>query len=240
MRRLAPTFGCLHEMSTLKISYWTCLRRKWLYISKAVLVFAMVLILEVYYLKWKYGSTGVSNELLDNIVQEMIRKDNFHLVTAISTNEFHWLLQFIDLSIAQSKNSIDFEFIILTLNLRTCETEYLKRVLKPKVKLHHFPYNYYPLHIRQYHLSTLKPFVILKTIAVYGETIWLEPRTQLSFLLADFSQTLSNGNLLLASTKEWQTSKQFSVNVIGISMLMQNSHVWRKFWINQTATFYQV
>ena len=225
-------------MSTRIISNVFPVRFMRLYITSVVAVVIVFVVFHFHYLNWNQGNKCnlLAKELYVNNAQERIKKDNDYLVTAISSYEFEWLMKFIDRLIAQSNGSDDFEFIIWTLNLRTCESEYLTRLRRPRIRLFRFPYHFYPLHMRQYHIIALKPIVISRTIAMYGEAIWIEPNTQLSFLLTDISRTLNHGGFVLGSATASESSPQCPVGVLALSIFRHNSFLTDWEWCAKNET----
>lgn len=131
-----------------------------------------------------------------------MKLDHYYLVTAITSNEFDWLLEIIDAANFQVKEyaSDEFQFLIWTVNIPVCEFRYLTRWSKLSVKVNRFPFHYYPLHIRQYHVTAIKPIVFSTTVAMYGEAIWIEPYTKLTFWLNEIALKLNVEGSVIGTT----------------------------------------
>ena len=144
-------------------------------------------------------------------------KDSYNLVTAISSQVFEWLLEFIDSLTAQGG---EFDLTVWSLDLRDCEFNYLKNLkTSVRIHLHHFPYHFHPLHIRHYHLSAIKPIVLQSAAAAFGEVIWIEPDSKIaSLLLDDIIEVVSDAGFVAASSSK--TSQGQCVTIaIGINYL---------------------
>jgi hypothetical protein len=150
-------------------------------------------------------------------------KDSYNLVTAISSQEFEWLLEFIDSLTAQGG---EFDLTVWSLDLRDCEFNYLKNLkTSVRIHLHHFPYHFHPLHIRHYHLSAIKPIVLQSAAAAFGEVIWIEPESKIaSLLLDDIIEVVSDAGFVAASSSK--TSQGQCVTIaIGINYLRYKNFI---------------
>ncbi|XP_046853538.1 uncharacterized protein LOC124446720 [Xenia sp. Carnegie-2017] len=184
---------------------------------KKLLFFVLALTILFYF----FNSLYVSQEpgALIDVNISGIKKDNYYFVTAITSSEFDWLLKFMDTALAQNEDVNELMFIIWTLNLRTCETEYLTRQVRFNVKVYRFPYHYHPLHVRLYHIAAIKPIVLKKMVNMYGEAVWIEPHTEPSFSLSAISLKLNLKGSMMVSTSRKLPEGQCVVNVVGFSLL---------------------
>jgi hypothetical protein len=116
-------------------------------------------------------------------------KDVFHLVTAASSKEFESLLKLIH-SFTRSKVMI--ALWLWSLDLSSCEISYIENLNVPfTIKIEHFPFHVYPLHIRQFHLLAIKPIVLEIASLAFGHALWIDPNTVLTGSLAPLLGELS-------------------------------------------------
>ncbi|XP_046853880.1 uncharacterized protein LOC124447025 [Xenia sp. Carnegie-2017] len=180
-----------------------------------VFTVALAVTILFYYIQSLHNNQDL---LIANANDYRIKQDNYHFVTAITSNEFDWLLKFMDTALAQNEDMDELVLIIWTLNLRKCESEYLTRQVRLNVKVYPFPYHYHPLHIRLYHIAAIKPIVLTKMVNMYGEAVWIEPHTEPSFLLAAISKKLNLKGYMFVSTSRHLSEGQCVVNVVGFSL----------------------
>ena len=150
-------------------------------------------------------------------------KDNYNLVTAVSSREFKWRLEFIDSVVIEDG---EFELIIWSLDLRDCEFNYINNLKTPfRIHLHHFPYHFHPLHIRYYHLTAIKPIVLESAAVAFGEAIWIEPdNIKLPSLLDNIIQILSDKGFIAASSSE-PLHRQCLTVAIGVNYLRYKTFI---------------
>ena len=152
-----------------------------------------------------------------------IKKDNFRFITAITSNEFEWLLKFMDAMVAENDDDNAMLLTVCTLNLRTCELEYLMHQKEVNVEVYQFPYQYHPLHIRQYHIMAVKPIFLAKMVATYGEAVWIEPNTKLPFPFGSIAQIFKLEGFISLSTSKEISEEQCMSNVIGFTLFSFSS-----------------
>ncbi|XP_028404155.1 uncharacterized protein LOC114526820 isoform X2 [Dendronephthya gigantea] len=149
--------------------------------------------------------------------KEIAVKDNYYLVTAISSHEFIWLLKFVDTLFSHGG---ELELIVWSLDLRDCEFNYVKNLNTPfRIHLHRFPYHFHPLHIRYYHLNAIKPIVLESASLTYGEIIWIEPSVKLPLQLDSIIEILSDKSFIAASSSNPSDAGHCQTYAIGVNYI---------------------
>ena len=195
----------------------------------AVRCFLVLLILALSLVYWSSISGRLKADVIDNdssqkaaVLEIPILKDSYNLVTAISSREFQWLLKFVDSVIIQNGQ---FDITVWSLDLRDCEFNFLKNLkTSVRIHLHHFPYHFYPLHIRYYHLTAIKPIVLGSAAAAFGEVIWIEPNIKIVLLLDNIIQVVDNAGFVAASRSKTSQGECITL-AIGINYIRHKQFI---------------
>ncbi len=166
--------------------------------------------------KYKSGTYNPSLKRISMLGKQLTVKDNYYLVTAVSSREFKWLLRFIDSLFIQSG---EFELLIWSLDLRDCEFNYLKNLKTLfRIHLHRFPYHFHPLHIRYYESTAIKPIVFASAAVTFGEIIWIEPHAKLPLRLDNIIEILSDKGFIAASDSK-SLHRECLTNAVGANYI---------------------
>ena len=187
---------------------------------------SIVIIVFVLFSKYDKQHTEFTDILNTKCVvgKQAVFKDSYYLVTAISSREFKWLLQFID----GVMNEDGLELIIWSLNLRDCELSYLNNLKTPfRIHLHRFLYHFHPLHIRSYGQTAIKPIVIHSSAITFGEVIWIEPSGRFPLPIKDVILHLNDKGFIAGSTDE--AKRDCRIIAIGVNYIQYKPFLER--WV---------
>lgn len=198
-----PNFGLRPQYR--KIYHRFCYMKSWYYLITSIII--VIVLFSIYFrqhpkhnVSSKTKNSQFTNgfSMISKGEKEVAVKDNYYVVTAISSREFIWLLKLVDTLFSHGG---ELELIIWGLDLRDCEFGYLKNLNTPfKIHLHRFPYHFQPLHVRYYHLNAIKPIILESASLTYGEIIWIEPYVKLPLQLDNIIQILSDKSFIAASS----------------------------------------